>query len=330
MLALLVVFVLVGRVNTRLLALVGACLVLINAPIAAFAPSLAVVAVGLIAWIFGSSLLSTPMAALQLEVQRRYGRSLIGGFIACWSLGSFVGAGLGTLAAGIGASPGLQFAFSSAVLAVLLLVCARWLPEETLPERAPGTRRRLLDRFTTSLLLLALLAFLTSFVNGAPDAWSATYTQSLGASAAVAAATYTAMTITSTVGLLASDRLISRFHHTPVMLGSMAVAACGMGLAIGIATPPSSIAGFALLALGMACTGPVVWGQVDRLATQVSAGESASMIEMGYLPGQYISPLLIGVAAYAVGLRAALLIVVAGLAAMVVLQIPIGRRGESR
>ena len=287
------------------------------------------VAVGLIAWIFGSSLLSTPMAALQLEVQRRYGRSLIGGFIACWSLGSFVGAGLGTLAAGIGVSPGLQFAFSSAVLAVLLLICARWLPEETFPRRAPGARLRLLDRFTPSLLLLALLAFLTSFVNGAPDAWSATYTQSLGASAAVSAATYTAVTITSTVGLLVSDRLISRFHHTPVMLASMTIAACGMGLAIGIATPTSCVAGFALLALGMACTGPVVWGQVDRLANQVSGSEAASMIDMGYLPGQYISPLLIGIAASALGLRAALLLVVAGLAAMVALQIRIDRRGES-
>lgn len=66
-LALFVVFFLVGRVSTRLLALVGACLVLINAPIAAFAPSLAGVAIGLIAWIFGSSLLSTPMDALQIE-----------------------------------------------------------------------------------------------------------------------------------------------------------------------------------------------------------------------------------------------------------------------
>ncbi|MGH3265703.1 MAG: MFS transporter, partial [Trebonia sp.] len=313
-LALSIVFFLIGRVNTRRLALVGAVLILINAPLAAAAPSLTLLVAGYAAWIFGASMMATPMGGLQLEVQRQYGRSLMGSFIACWSLGSFAGAGLGTLAAAVSVAPGLQFAICSVILGALLLFCGRWLPDETIPARTAGARPRILDRFTGPLLLLALMSFLAGIINNGPSTWSASYTKSLGAGAATAAATYTAAAITSAVGQLVVDRPLSRFGPVPVLLVSMAVGVSGMVLALAVGTPAASIVGFALVGLGMSCTGPIINGRADR-QSQVSASEAVSMVEMGYLPGNYLSPVIIGLLAGVTGLREALVVVIVALVA---------------
>jgi MFS family permease len=317
-LALSIVFFLVGRVNTRRIAVVGAVLILINAPLAAAAPSLVLLVAGFAAWVFGASMMATPMGGLQLEVQRQYGRSLMGSFMACWSLGSFAGAGLGTLAAAVSISPGLQFVVCSVILGALLLVCGRWLPDETIPARTAGTRPRVLDRLTVPLLLLALMSFLTGIVNSAPSTWGASYTQSLGAGPVIAAATYTAIAIASAVGQLVVDRPLSRFGPVPVLLVSMAVGVSGMALALTVGTPAASIVGLALVGLGMSCTGPIINGRADR-QPQVSARQAMSMVEMGYLPGQYLSPVIIGLLAGVVGLREALVVVVVALVALAAL-----------
>ena len=163
--SLLVVAILISRINTRRLAVAGAALILVNAPLLAASTSVIALIGGLAVWGFAANLLATPMNTQSVEVQRWYGRPILSTFHAGFSVGMFAGGVLGTGAAAIGMSPSTQMAVSSVVLGGLLLVVYRWLPDTRRPQSSAGEKQpRLRDRFTPQLLLLAAIAFLAAFV----------------------------------------------------------------------------------------------------------------------------------------------------------------------
>ncbi|SFD46019.1 MFS transporter [Streptomyces aidingensis] len=306
--ALTLITLLIGRVSVRWLSLAGASLILCTAPLLASAGTVTALLPALAAWGFSAGLLSTPMNAQAAEVERRYGRPVMSGFHACFSFGVLGGGALGTLAAAAGVTPGAQMAGNSVLLGSLLLGAARWLPDEV--SRAPsggGTLRRLRRRFTPQLLLLAAIAFVAAFVEGAAWQWSAIYAaDSLGASAALAAATYTALTATAALARLGGDRLLGRLGHRRFLRLSGLVSAAGVALAVAWPHPAAALAGFAVLGLGIACMSPTVFGLAGR-RPGLTAGEGVSVLVLGQWPGFLLAPPLIGALAALTGLRLALL-----------------------
>jgi MFS transporter len=310
-LSLAIVAVLIGQVSARRLSLAGAVLILVNAPVLAASSTLVALLAGLLVWGFAANLLATPMNSQAVEVQRQYGRPLLSTFHAIFSIGLLAGGTLGTLAAAAGVTPGVQLAVSSAVLGVLLLGSGRWLPELERPAPAADRpRRRLRDRFTPQLLLLAVIAFLGAFTTGAGTQWSAIYTsQTLRAGAVVGAATYTCLAIAGVVARLSGDRLVARFGRLRLLRMSTLVGAAGLGCALLVGTPAAAVIGFTVLGLGMACVDPTIYSFAGS-QPDVSSGEGVSVVVMGQWPGFLAAPPVIGALAGVFGLRAALVAVV--------------------
>lgn len=318
--ALSIVFVLIGRVSTRRLSLAGAWLILINAPLLASSSTVVAVAVGLVVWNFAATLLATPMGAQAVHVQRQYGRPLLATFTAYFSLGVFAGGVLGIFATAVGIAPGVQHAISSGILGALLLVSGRWLPDEQEPRAVDGARpRRVRDRFTPQLRLIAVMAFLSAFIASVAAGWSAIYTaETLGAGATLGAATVTGMSIASTLALLAGDWVTARVGRMRFFRASTVIAAAGLGLALAIGFPAVALIGFVILALGTACIDPIINGFAGD-QPELTAGEGVSVVELGQLPGSLIAPALIGILASATGLRAALVAAIVAILALAIL-----------
>jgi MFS family permease len=238
------------------------------------------------------------------------------GFHASYSCGVLGGGALGTLAAATGVSPGVQMAISSGVLGVLLLGWARWLPEEETARRRAERRRPLRHRFTPQLRLLASIAFLASFVEGAASQWSSVFTADfLAEGSALGAATYTSFSVAVLVARLLGDRMVNRLgRRTFVRLSLLTVS---LGAAVVLASPslPLAVAGFTVVGLGIACVLPALIALAGR-QPGVPVGEGVSVVTIGQWPGFLLAGPAIGVLAGATSLRLALLtLIVAGLGA---------------
>ncbi|PJE95370.1 MFS transporter [Streptomyces carminius] len=329
--ALAVITVLIGRVSLRRLSLAGAVLILLNAPLMGSASATAVLLAALATWGFAANLLSTPMNAQAAEVERRYGRPLLSTFHACFAFGMLGGGALGTLAAATGVPPGTQMAAVSLLLGGLLAASGRWLPEEA--EGTDGTGRprqgqgqgedglaaRLRRRFTPQLALLAAIAFLDSFAEGAAGQWSAIYAADfLGTGEAVAAAIYTGLTATAAFTRLVGDRLTGRLGHRLLLRVSLLTAAAGMGVALVWPHPAVAMTGFAVFGVGTACVLPTVFALAGR-QPGLSAGEGVSVAVIGQWPGLLLAGPLVGLLAGVWDLRIALLSLVAAVLAAALL-----------
>lgn len=277
---------LVSRLDARRLALISAAGMLLDAPLMASSTTLAMLVAGAVVWGVVGNLFEVPVQALQLGVQEAYGRPLIGTFSACWSIGSFIGAGLGVLASAVGVSPGTELGLISLVLAACLLFAGRWAPSSVRPVVRPASlSSRIRNRLTPQLLLLVAISFLTAYTSSAGEQWSAIYTsQTLKAGATLGAVTYTAWVLASAVGLLIVDRLITRIGLVRFFRISMVLAAAGLGLNLLAGTSMTAITGFALLGLCSAGTAPLLNGLGGR-QPGLTPGEGLSVVNLGQPPG---------------------------------------------
>ncbi len=310
-----VVVVLIGRVVPRRLALIGAAGILVVMPILAGATNFVDLVLGLCSWFCISCLLGIPMGALQLGVQRWYGRPLMGSFNACFGIGTLAGAGIGTIAAAAGIPAYQQFAGTSVLLLAGLGVVGRWLPAESSPTTAMG-RNRLRDRFTRQLCAVAVLAGLAQFVTTTLELWTSFYaTHSLGVSQAAGAATYTTMAIAGIIAALGADRLVKRRGNLRVFRAGNILGATGLGLGLTVGTFPAVVVGFVVLSIGLACAGPSISSFAGN-QSDVTEAEAVSVMELGDSGGALIAPAIIGTLAATFGLRLSLAtIIVATVAA---------------
>jgi len=315
-----IVVLLVSRASTRRLAVTGAAGILLAAPLLGFASSLTTVVGGMLLWYLSAQLLATPMGALAMQVQTAYGRPLLSSFNAAFSVAVFLGAGVGTAAAALDVSPGVQFTVANAVLGALLLGSLRWLPEEDQPDAPPGaSRRRIRDRFTPQLRLIAVLAFLVGLIASVSTQWSSLYVaDELGGGAVLGGLCFALMSAVGVLTLLVGDRLTARYGGRRVLRAGVLLATTGLLLALALDRPAVAVAGLTVFAVGIACNNAIV-DQFAASQPTVTPSEGISVSEMGQLPAFFLTPALIGMLAGAVGLRFALLLPVAAMLAMAVL-----------
>ncbi|MCX5249818.1 MFS transporter [Streptomyces sp. NBC_00201] len=314
--AIVLITLLIGRVSTRLLALAGAAVVLLNAPVLAGASSVPAVVVGLTAWGVGATFLATPVNALAVAVERAHSRPLMSGFHACYSVGVLAGGVMGTLAAATDVSPGIQMAVSSGTLGTLLLILGARLPRDAPTHKEQ--RRPLKHRFTPQLVLLAGIAFLGSFGEGAASQWSSVYTADyLDEGAALGAATYTSFSVAILAGRLLGDRFVARLGRRAFLRLSLLTSALGVTVVVVRPAVWLALTGFVVVGLGSACVLPSVIALAGR-QPGVPAGEGVSVITIGQWPGFLLAGPAVGLLAGATSLRVALAaLIVAGLGAAV-------------
>ncbi|MER6324603.1 MFS transporter [Streptomyces coelicoflavus] len=279
-----------------------------------------------------------------LRVQRRYGRSIINSFHAIWSIGAVTGGSMAAAAIALGVPRGPHLLFSAVVFAVAACVALRYClpgPETDTgaageagetdagdgaasPERAPATGLR------TGWVLAALVLIATAgtLVEDAGMSWATLYlSDSLHATAALAASGYVALVGAQFVGRIVGDRLVDRFGQRTVARSGALIAAVGMGLALAVPTVPGTVLGFAAAGFGVATLVPAAMHEADELPG-LKPGSGLTLVSWLMRLGFLLSPPAVGLVADATSLRVGLLVVpFAGLIVLVCGGVLRSRRG---
>jgi len=301
---------LVDRYGTRRVmipaALVDGCLLL---PVAA-APSLATLAVALAGFGVVHGVLNIAMNARGVEIEGAAGRPIMSSFHAVYSIGGFLGAVLGGVAAWAGVGPLGTFAVVAVLGAALAWCASRWSTLVAGP-RAPaaGTRTRAVA--PAGVLTLGLLALCALVGEGAAADWSTVYLRdSLDSSEGFAAAAFAAFFVAMTAGRLTGDRLAARHGAVRLVRGCGLLAAAGLGAALLVGHPVAGVIGFGCLGAGLSCVAPQVFSAAGHRHPHRPAQAIARVASIGWL-GFFAGPVLIGGAAQAFGLPVALAVPVA-------------------
>lgn len=244
------------------------------------------------------------MGTQAILVERAVGKPRLSSLHAMYSLGGLVGSLGGALL--IGLPPFLHFSLAAAIMLCLLpFASARLLDDKPAPsEKRKG--RRLPPRLVVLLGVLALCCYASE---GAIGDWGALLLHSIkGASQQTAALAYAAFSAAMVIGRLAGDRLRAEFGDYCLMRALAVIATCGSLIVLFVPWPGVSLAGYALMGVGLSVIVPMVFSAVGRVRGFSTSASVAVVSSMGF-GGLLIAPPLIGMLAQLVGLQEALLVV---------------------
>jgi len=246
--------------------------------------------------------LDIAMNAQGMALERAGQRHILGSLHAAFSFGALTGAGLAGLAIAAGLPPVAHLAACAAAGAAVAVIASRHLLPAAADAR-PGAPR--LARPSAQLTALGAIAFCALLAEGSVFDWSAIYLASeAGASDALAPAGLAAFSLAMGVGRLASDALAARHGGPRVARASGVVAAAGLALALGLATPAGGVAGFALMGIGLSALFPLSLRAAGQ-DPERSGPALAAVSTVGYA-GFLTGPPAIGLLAEATDLRTAL------------------------
>ncbi|MFB6983860.1 MFS transporter [Streptomyces scopuliridis] len=252
---------------------------------------------------FGLSVgaLDASMNMLGVSLQRAYGRSIMLGFHAAYSLGGIAGASLAWVGAHWDLSLLVSYLPVVAVLLPTALIGSRWYADaEAEADPDPGHLDRDQSRAAASksvafkvLLPLCLVMAFAYIGDSTVSNWSAKYLQDvLGSSEELATVPYNAYMVTTLLGRAIGDLGVRRF-------GPVAVVRCGSllagaGFAV-VALAPGAwvgILGFTMLGLGLCVIVPQTFAAAGRLFPAASDTAVARLNIFNYVGFLIGSPLV--------------------------------------
>ncbi|MFI9470855.1 MFS transporter [Streptomyces sp. NPDC052492] len=254
--------------------------------------------------------LDVSMNAHAVHVEKAYGRPVMSGFHATFSVGGVVAALVAAGATSAGVSPVATMAAIGTVSIVIALVSVR-----ALMPAAPATGEDGSVAETQAspavagrsaggrVWLLAVLALMVMLCEGAANDWSALHLRDvLGASTSTAAFAYGTFAAAMTIGRLLADRVVARFGSMAVLRHGAITAAVGITL---VALGPwmwTAFAGWALFGLGLSGTVPQLFSAAGH-ADPAAAGANVSRVAgLGYV-GMLAGPAVIGWLTHVVALN---------------------------
>lgn len=276
------------------------------------------------AWTLGAALLvfglcngclDVSMNAHAVHVEKAYGRPVMSGFHATFSVGGVLAALVAAATSSAGASPAAGMAALGAVGIVTALASSRaLLPGATHADSGHDTETHEGTTGTSSagahrrIWLLAALALMVMLSEGAANDWSALHFKDvLGTSTSTAAFAYGTFAAAMTTGRLLADGLAGRFGPMAILRYGAAVAAVGITL---VALGPwmwTAFTGWALFGLGLSGCVPQLFSAAGH-ADPAAAGANVSRVAgLGYL-GMLAGPAVIGWLSHAVALNHAFLL----------------------
>jgi fucose permease len=280
------------------IALVGYCA---TGPVTGISPSLTTLTGALFVWGAFQGSLDVAMNTQGITVERASHRMLMSGLHGSWSIGSFVGAGIGALAvgAGIALSPQLLVLGTLALLAAGLLT-ARMLPDAAgrpsvagQPPAGQGPKPSV-SRWSGGMLLLGVIAFACMLCEGAAANWASVYLSGpLHAAGAVPGLGYTAFAFAMLTVRLSGNRLLSRYRPDRLLPALALVATAGFTAALLISQPAAALAGFTCLGIGLASVVPAVFSAAGRIPG-LHAGTAVATASACGWAGYVCGPPLIG------------------------------------
>ncbi|MFC8765784.1 MFS transporter [Streptomyces sp. NPDC057193] len=266
----------------------------------------AAVALGLFGLAVGA--LDASMNMLGVSLQRAYGRSIMLGFHASYSLGGIVGASLAWVGAHWHLSLFVSYLPVVAVLVPVVLVGSRWY--------AAGGDRPVLEAgegkgsgVAFALLLPLCLVMTFAYIGDSTVSnWSAKYLQDvLGSSEELATVPYNAYMVTTLLGRAVGDFGVRRLGAVVVVRAGAVLAAVGFAV---VAVSPGAwagIAGFTVLGLGLSVIVPQTFAAAGRLFPGDSDAAVARLNVFNYV-GFLVGSPLVGALGDAWSYRGAMLV----------------------
>jgi len=203
------------------------------------------------------------MNAHGLRVQARYGRSIINGLHAVWSVAAVAAGFVGAAAAGLGIPLLAHLGAVALVLVGVSVAAGRGVqpgPDPAATAHPTGVARRTLWAAAGPLLAIAALLVASGGIEDSAASWGALYVRDdLGAGPFLAGLPFVAFQAAMTVGRLAGDRVVDRIGAVRVARGGALLAGAGMGAALVLDHPVAAIVGFAVAGLGVSTLFPLAF-----------------------------------------------------------------------
>jgi len=310
----------IARIGSRRALRIFAMLAVGTLAAVVFSPTIPVLAVTMA--IMGAFLgcMDVAMNANAVEVERRLNRAIMSSSHGFWSLGGFIGGGLGGfLILRTGAEAHVLVA-TAAALVVMLAAMPFLLADAPAPAPVPGTRAAGSWPRGWPIYILGMMALFCMVPEGGVLDWAALYlTSEHGSDLARASLAFSLFAGTMAVVRFLGDRVRNRFGGVTTLRVSGLIGTVGM---VGASLAPndwSAILFFGISGLGIANMVPIVLSAAGNQPGASAGSGIAAVTMMGY-SGILIAPSAIGFAAEAVGYRATyfvlalLLLVVAALA----------------
>ena len=278
-----------------------ACAALLALPL--LAPSPALTAAALLTLGAGAGAMDVSMNAQGVAVEQAGRRPIMSSLHAGWSLGGMLGSGSVALATAAGVEPRVQLPIAAALLIVLVLAFVGRVGPGSARAEAAAAGFVLPGR---GVLVLAVLALLIMVMEGAMADWSGVYLRrELGAEASLAALGFGALSLGMLLGRLVGDRLNARLGSVAMLRGGALLAGVALAIALLVSQPVLALLGVVAVGLGVANGVPVLFSAAGRAGEDQAGPGIAAVSSLGGL-GFLAGPPLIGLAADAVSLPAAL------------------------
>ncbi|XCM31476.1 MFS transporter [Streptomyces parvus] len=257
--------------------------------------------------------LDASMNMLGVSLQRAYGRPIMTGFHAAFSLGGIAGATLAWAGARWELSLLASYLPVVAVLLPAALIGSRWYTEGKLPdgtEAGGGVGSGSAGRALSFKLLLPLCLIMTFAYIGDSTVsnWSAKYLQDvLGSSEQLATVPYNVYMVTTLLGRAVGDLGVRRFGAVAVVRGGSLLAAGGFAV---VAVAPGAwvgMLGFTMLGFGLCVIVPQTFAAAGRMFPGDSDAAVARLNIFNYV-GFLVGSPLVGALGDAWSYRGAMLV----------------------
>ncbi|MFJ7242954.1 MFS transporter [Streptomyces olivaceus] len=247
----------------------------------------ALLAVALAVFGLAVGALDASMNMLGVSLQRAYGRSIMLGFHAAYSLGGILGASLAWAGAHWDLALWVSYLPVVVVLVPAALVGSRWYVdggggaaagEAGTGGGAGGAEAGVGGGIGFRVLLPLCLVMTFAYIGDSTVSnWSAKYLQDvLGSSEQLATVPYNVYMVTTLVGRAVGDFGVRRFGAVAVVRGGAVVAAVGFAVVAGAPGAWVGMLGFTLLGLGLCVLVPQTFAAAGRLAAERDGRPGAS------------------------------------------------------
>ena len=289
--------------GSRRMTLVGGVADALAVNLVVLAPSPLVLAPCLLVLGASNATMDMSMNAHGVKVEQDLGRPIMSSLHAGWSFGGVAGAGFAAALVALGLHPGVTVAIASGLLLGLVLYFNTRLGDGSAAEGEDAPRFRLPSR---GVLLLAILCLLTMVTEGAMGDWGGIYLRGdLGASAAIAAVTFSVFSAGMMSGRIVGDWVTGRLGPVRTLQAGALLTGVSLGAALLIGMPVAALVGLFAVGLGVANGVPLMFSAAGRQPDTAAGPAIAAVASMGSF-GFLIGPPIIGVLADAVSLPWAL------------------------
>ncbi|MGA7688223.1 MAG: MFS transporter [Jiangellales bacterium] len=304
---------LIARFGSAPVAAVAGLVLGLALPMLGIAPAWAALAGTYLVLGAADGVMDAAMNAHGLRVQKQYGRSLINGMHGLWSLGAATGAAIGTLCAALRVPLQLQLLGVAAIVLAAAGAATAWrmrgpdpadLNDEptdapledpaahSSPQQAGGVWRAV-----RPLAWVGLLGVLAGIPEDVANAWSTLYlVEGRDAPPGLAGLGYTTFAAAMLLSRFSADRVTDRFGTVTVARFGGLLAFAGYVVVLSSPVLWLSIAGFALVGLGIAPAFPTLFHASGHWPG-VRSGDGVTVLSWVARLGFLVTPPLVGLIA---------------------------------